>query len=345
MSFKKIARALSVLACTARRFASYSCKNAANPAISPRRSANLRLLKISTRRRKSTADASSSRSSRQDQRWCRIKHRDTIRRMYASRRRRLRVERPISTWGSAISRMWSRASNASSHDVLMRAEDVDTPWTENWESAHNPNKVHHISSLAWTPPCMDDSAAARHFRRISTIDGNPLSPGAPGALPRSVPRCTRQIHSSATQGYKEKSSRDSWLTMACVTVAREPTCNSLFVIPTTRELMAIERSSSVALQHARTSSSTANQCKQKIVEQSDLARSPESSRAVSIRATSEPVYSRVAVRMRWASLPSAEVKIQETSEQTPCMAAFQLVNVSYDISRESVNTVANESHA
>jgi hypothetical protein len=51
--------------------------------LTPQIGANLQLLKISTIRRSSTADASdsSSGSSRQDQRWFGIRHRDTIKRM------------------------------------------------------------------------------------------------------------------------------------------------------------------------------------------------------------------------------------------------------------------------
>jgi hypothetical protein len=51
----------------------------------------------------------------------------------------------------------------------------------------------------------------------------------------------------------------------------------LFAIPTTQALIAVERSPSlhVALQHAQTGSSPANQHRQKIVEQSDFARSAD----------------------------------------------------------------------
>src|SRR5712672_3151690 len=77
VSERLVVKALSLLACPDRRRMLFSCTNAAKPAISPWRSANLWLLKISTRCLKSIADTSSS--SFQPQRWCRIRHRDMTR--------------------------------------------------------------------------------------------------------------------------------------------------------------------------------------------------------------------------------------------------------------------------
>ncbi len=101
----------------------------------------------------------------------------------------------------------------------------------------------------------------------------------------------------------------------------------------------------VVLQHVQTSSSTANQYRQRMLELSDFARSPESPSAVSIRAMSDPVYSSDTVRMTEASLLAVEANIQEMSEQTECILAFQLAKASCDVVRGSFSTLANESQA
>jgi len=101
----------------------------------------------------------------------------------------------------------------------------------------------------------------------------------------------------------------------------------------------------IVLQHVQTSSSMANQYRQRMLKLSDFAWSPESPSAVSIWAMSDLVYSSDTVRMTEASLLAVEANIQEMSMQTECILVFQLAKTSCDMVRGSFSGLANESQA